>query len=125
LYKDNTLYDENKGIQKAVGERIIRYFAVSLIICLTALVLGLLKNVAQKIGLNDPKVAHDLSQKYYLQYGLSVRGLIKHHQVDPVDYDKFVDGGLPLEELLTPSQELKDILSRLKTDRWIFTNAGQ
>lgn len=101
---DNTLYDENKGIQKAAGERIIRYFA--------------------KIGLTDAKVAHELSQKYYLQYGLSVRGLIKHHKVDPVDYDKFVDGGLPLEDLLTPSQELKDMLHRLKTDRWIFTNAG-
>jgi pyrimidine and pyridine-specific 5'-nucleotidase len=73
----------------------------------------------------DMKVAEELSFKYYKQYGLAIRGLIKHHEVDPVDYDNFVDGGLPLEELLTPSAELIGVLNRLRTDRWVFTNAGR
>ena len=73
----------------------------------------------------DPVKAEELSLRYYRQYGLAIRGLIKHHEVDPAHYDRVVDGGLPLEELLTPSQELIDVLNRLKVKRWVFTNAGR
>ena len=38
--------------------------------------------------------------------------------------DRQVDGGLPLDEILKPDTELRDMLTRLTSARkWIFTNA--
>lgn len=40
--------------------------------------------------------------------------------------DKEVDGGLPLEQLLKPDPELRNMLVRMKgAKKWAFTNAGQ
>jgi hypothetical protein len=33
-------------------------------------------------------VAAVLRERYYIEYGLSIRGMIQHHQVDPVDFGK-------------------------------------
>ncbi|KAJ3295042.1 hypothetical protein HK104_003047 [Borealophlyctis nickersoniae] len=78
-----------------------------------------------KLGLPDEEAAK-LHQRYYTQYGLAVRGLVKHHQIDPVAYDEEVDGGLPLEQLLKPDPELREILATLQgAKKWAFTNAGR
>ncbi len=65
-----------------------------------------------------------LPAQYYQDYGLAIRGLLKHHSVDPRDYDDFVDGGLPLEELLKPNTSLAAIIGQLEGKKWVFTNAG-
>ncbi|KAJ3198912.1 hypothetical protein HDU67_003226, partial [Dinochytrium kinnereticum] len=45
--------------------------------------------------------------------------------IDPVEYDKIVDGGLPLETLLHPDPSLRQILLDLSGARiWACTNAG-
>lgn len=44
------------------------------------------------------------------QYGLAIRGLIRHHQIDPMDYDQRCDSALPLEELLKPDPALRSLL---------------
>jgi len=55
--------------------------------------------------------------------------LIKDFNINPLDYDSYVDGGLPLEEILEPqdykNEALKSLLGQLTECRkWIFTNAG-
>ncbi|KAJ3333025.1 hypothetical protein HDU76_012109 [Blyttiomyces sp. JEL0837] len=101
---DNCLYHKNTGIYILMGERIRNYF--------------------MEMGLSDSE-AHRLHKKYYTEYGLAIKGLVKHHKVDPVEYDRVVDGGLPLESLLKPDPELRQMLEDIKgVRRWACTNAG-
>jgi pyrimidine and pyridine-specific 5'-nucleotidase len=74
--------------------------------------------------------------------GLSVRGLIKHHDVgtrsflvssdstnaisDPLDFDAKCDGSLPLEELLAPDPAIRKLLEDIDPSKariWALTNA--
>ncbi|KAI9143006.1 Haloacid dehalogenase-like hydrolase-domain-containing protein [Paraphysoderma sedebokerense] len=100
---DNTLYSHNAGIAQLMYERILSY--------------------CNAIGMDQEK-AQTLSRRYYIDYGLAVRGLVKHHAIDPVDYDTKVDGGLPLESILKPDPELRAMLRSIKIKKWVFTNAG-
>lgn len=97
----------------------------------------------KKLGLPDEE-ATELHYRYYTEYGLAVRGLIKHHgmhpskliqmyydiisncciDVDPLVYDKEVDQSIPLEKYLKPDPELREMLSSMKdVKKWAFTNA--
>ena len=53
---DNTLYEEHYGIHHLMAERIIQY--------------------CQNMGMGS-EVAKELSTRYYKDYGLAIRGLIK------------------------------------------------
>lgn len=80
------------------------------------------------LGLGLPEEeAYALHQKYYSEHGLAIRGLLKHHEgIDPLDYDRRVDGSLPLDKLLKPEAELialiRDI-DRTKCRVYALTNA--
>lgn len=66
------------------------------------------------------------AQHYYTEYGLAIRGLVKHHQVDALDYDLACDQALPLESILAPNLPLRELLSnidRTKYRVWALTNA--
>lgn len=43
--------------------------------------------------------------------------------VNDVSKDNEVDGSLPLDSLLKPDLELRDMLRGLKMTKWVFTNA--
>ncbi|KAI9228735.1 MAG: HAD-like domain-containing protein [Piptocephalis tieghemiana] len=103
---DNCLYEDSAtDMFKLMRERIYSY--------------------AHKAGIHDDRQEVErLCQRYYLDYGLAVRGLLQHHDIDPVDYDKKVDGTLPLEEVLKEDPALRDMLLRCRIRRWAFTNAG-
>lgn len=65
-------------------------------------------------------------QHYYTSYGLAIRGLVKHHEIDALDYDKHCDAALPLELVLKDDKELRDMLNsidRKKCRVWALTNA--
>lgn len=67
-----------------------------------------------------------LHKEYYQNYGLAIEGLVRHHQIDPLEYNAKVDDALPLEGIIKPNQELKDLLAdidRSKVKLWLFTNA--
>ncbi|KAF8607711.1 pyrimidine 5-nucleotidase [Ceratobasidium sp. AG-I] len=102
---DNTLYPPNERIVSLVQGKIFKYF----------------------LDLNlEPEEAQALHRRYYTEYGLSVRGLIKHHDVDPLDFDAKVDASLPLEELLTPNPAVRQLLEDIdpaKARIWALTNA--
>lgn len=106
IHTDNTLYHKSTRIADLMGERIHAYF------------LGL--------GLPDAE-ARELHQRYYSEHGLAIRGLLKHHAgIDPLDYDRRVDGSLPLDDLLKPEAELTALiedLDRTKCRVFGLTNA--
>lgn len=70
--------------------------------------------------------AQMLHQKYYKEYGLAIEGLVRHHKVDPLEYNRKVDDALPLDEIITPDPTLRRLLEdidRTKVKPWLFTNA--
>lgn len=67
-----------------------------------------------------------LHREYYQTYGLSIEGLVRHHQIDPMEYNSKVDDAIPLDGIIKPSPELKELLAdldRSKVKPWLFTNA--
>lgn len=80
------------------------------------------------LGLGLPEAeAKALHTRYYKEHGLAIRGLLKHHSdIDPLDYDRRVDGSLPLDDLLKPEAELTALLrdlDRTKCRVFALTNA--
>lgn len=64
--------------------------------------------------------------RYYKEYGLAIEGLVRHHKVDPLEYNRLVDDALPLEDVLSPNPKLRKLiedLDRTKVKPWLFTNA--
>lgn len=67
-----------------------------------------------------------LHRNYYTQYGLAIEGLVRHHQIDPLDYNRQVDDALPLETVLSPDAQLRQLLQdfdKSKVRLWLLTNA--
>lgn len=74
----------------------------------------------------SPEDANQLHLRYYKDYGLAISGLVKHHKVDPLEYNEKVDDALPLDDIITPDPQLRKLLEdidRTKVKLWLFTNA--
>ncbi|KAG0039802.1 hypothetical protein BGZ82_006655 [Podila clonocystis] len=96
---DNTLYPKDSGIPDLMKEKIEEYF---------------------KNAVFDHGDVQQLSYRYYIDYGLAIRGLVLHHP------DEKVDGALPLEEILQKNIPLRDMIKSLNIEKkWLFTNAGK
>ena len=70
--------------------------------------------------------ANQLHNRYYREYGLAIEGLVRHHKVDPLDYNAKVDDALPLEDIIQPDPKLRQLLLDIDTTKvklWLFTNA--
>lgn len=77
------------------------------------------------MGLSDEE-ASELHLHYYKTYGLALRGLVRHHAIDPLDFDRRCDQSIPLEELLKPDPSVRKLLEdidRSKVRVWALTNA--
>lgn len=75
---------------------------------------------------HDGRLTVHFLRSYYKEYGLAIRGLVRHHKVDPLDYDKNCDASLPLETVLSVDPELQRLLAdvdREKCHVWALTNA--
>jgi putative hydrolase of the HAD superfamily len=90
---------------------------------------GLWKNIKSRISLYMHERMYipvdeveSLREKYFLQYGTTMRGLQAHHNIDTEDFLAFVHD-LPLKDYLTPNPTLRDIIASLPTVNLIFTNA--
>jgi len=67
-----------------------------------------------------------LHKEYYQTYGLAIEGLVRHHQIDALEYNAKVDDALPLDDVIKPNPELRKLLEdidRSKVRLWLFTNA--
>lgn len=103
---DNTLYSKSRRVQDLMGDLIDKYFMEHL-------------SLTQQDAFN-------LHQRYYKDYGLAIEGLVRHHKVDPIEYNSRVDDALPLEDVLRPDAALRELLLDIDTARvrlWLFTNA--
>ncbi|PQE29026.1 pyrimidine 5 -nucleotidase protein [Rutstroemia sp. NJR-2017a BBW] len=70
--------------------------------------------------------AYNLHQEYYRNYGLAIEGLVRHHKIDALEYNRQVDDAVPLEDILSPDPQLRKLLEdidRSKVKLWLFTNA--
>ncbi|KAI9090161.1 Haloacid dehalogenase-like hydrolase-domain-containing protein [Phlyctochytrium arcticum] len=100
---DNCLYHKSSGIYVEMGKRIHEYF--------------------KRMGFPDEE-ASELHVRYYTEYGLAVRGLVKYHDIDPLAYDVEVDQSIPLDLYLKNDPELRKMLDSMKdVKKWAFTNA--
>ena len=63
-----------------------------------------------------------LREKYFLEYGTTLRGLQAKHNIDTDDFLAYVHD-LPLEDYLKPNPTLRSIIAALPTRNLIFTNA--
>ncbi|KAF2245545.1 pyrimidine 5-nucleotidase [Trematosphaeria pertusa] len=103
---DNCLYPKSTKVAHMMSELIDKYFETHLSL--------------------SQKDANALHFKYYREYGLAIEGLVRHHKVDALDYNRKVDDALPLEDIIKPNPELRKLLEdidRSKVRLWLFTNA--
>ena len=101
---DGTLYPHENGLWEAIADRMGSYMV------------NVLKLPADKV----PQIRRD----YFLRYGTTLRGLIIHHQVDPVEYLAVVHD-VPLEKYLSKDARLRSTLESLQQPRWILTNSDK
>ncbi|MBI5953507.1 MAG: pyrimidine 5'-nucleotidase [Chloroflexi bacterium] len=99
---DDTLYPSHVGLWNAIKARMNDY-------------------MSQRMNIPVGEIPK-LREKYYLQYGTTLHGLQKHHNVDVQDYLAYVHD-LPLADYLTPDPALRSIIASLPTRNLIFTNA--
>ncbi|OTB00084.1 hypothetical protein M426DRAFT_324589 [Hypoxylon sp. CI-4A] len=103
---DNCLYPRSTKVHDLMADLIDKYFATHL-------------------SLSEEE-AIKLHQEYYKSYGLAIEGLVRHHQIDPLEYNARVDDALPLQDIIRPNPALRRLLRDVDASRvklWLFTNA--
>ena len=100
---DNTLHDAEKKIFPLINKKINQYISEVV-----------------KINLSEADV---LRQKYWDNYGATLEGLIKHHNINPKDFLKKTHTLKHFEELVFPMQDLIKVLSSISGGKIIYTNA--
>jgi len=99
---DDTLYPASTGLWEAIKGRMNLY-------------------MRDRMGFDPAEIAQ-VREKYYLQYGTTLRGLQANHPIDVQDFLAFVHD-LPLREYILPNPELCEVIAGLGTRNLIFTNA--
>jgi len=99
---DETLYPASCGLWPAIKDRINLY-------------------MRERLGFT-PEQIEILRDRYFREYGTTLRGLQANHNVNEADYLTFVHD-LPLEEYLQPDPEMRTMLEALSAQKLIFTNA--
>ena len=103
---DNCLYPKSKKVHDLMQELIDKFFISHL-----------------SLSKDEALMLH---QKYYKEYGLAIQGLVRFHKIDPLEFNREVDDALPLDEVLSPDPELRELLEAIdktKVKLWLFTNA--
>lgn len=80
---------------------------------------------AKHLGLSEEDAIR-LHSEYYKNYGLAIEGLVRYHQIDPLEYNSQVDDALPLEGVIKPNPQLRKMLEDIdksKVKLWLLTNA--
>jgi pyrimidine and pyridine-specific 5'-nucleotidase len=103
---DNCLYPKSYQIHDKMAVLIDNYFKNHL-----------------SLSEEDATILH---QRYYKDYGLAIEGLVRHHKVDPLEYNEKVDDALPLDDIIKPDPKLRQLLQDIDSEKvrlWLFTNA--
>lgn len=99
---DDTLYPADTGLWTEIRARINTY-------------------MHERLGFPREEI-EALREKYFKEYGTTLRGLQAHHRVDMDDYLAFVHD-VPLGEYIQPAPGLRAALEALPARKYIFTNA--
>ena len=99
---DDTLYPEACGLWPAIKERMNLY-------------------MRERMGFAPADVPR-LREKYFREYGTTLRGLQANHKMDVADFLAYVHD-LPLRDFLTPDPTQRSVIASLPTRRLVFTNA--
>ena len=100
---DNTLYDASWQVMGEINRRMTHY-------------------VQEQLQLSEHE-ASALRQRYWIRYGATLIGLVKHHGTDAQD---FLSQTHPLNELapfIQPMRGERQRIQKLRGDRWLLTNA--
>ncbi|RDW92016.1 putative pyrimidine 5`-nucleotidase [Coleophoma crateriformis] len=103
---DNCLYPKSKNVHDYMTVLIDKYFMEHL---------ELTKEDAYKLHMD-----------YYKTYGLAIEGLVRHHKIDPLEYNAKVDDALPMDQILSTDLKLRKLLEDIDTSKvklWLLTNA--
>jgi putative hydrolase of the HAD superfamily len=98
---DNTLYPA-RALYDEIGDRMTSY-------------------IARKTGLETER-ALEVRERYFHQYGATVVGLMRHHDIDARDF--LLDVHEADHSVLEPDPELRALIAALPGRRIIFTNGG-
>ncbi len=101
---DDTLYTNSSGIWSLIRSR-IDLFMIS------------------KVGYTQENV-HSARENFFREYGTTLRGLESVHNIDPMEYLKFVHD-VPIDEHVFPNSKLNSMLSKIKQRKVIFTNGDR
>jgi putative hydrolase of the HAD superfamily len=101
---DETLYPASSGLWSAIRERINAY-------------------LRERMGFS-PEEIDARRDKYFREYGTTLRGLQANYAIDMEDYLAFVHA-IPLERYLQPDPALRAALAGLPGRKFIFTNADR
>ncbi len=99
---DDTLYPSTTGLWEAIGGRISLY-------------------MTERMGFPSEQVA-DIREKYFREFGTTLRGLQANHGVDMDDYLAFVHD-VPLDRYIHPDPEVRAAIAGIIARKFIFTNA--
>jgi putative hydrolase of the HAD superfamily len=99
---DETLYPSSTGLWALIRDRITSY-------------------MRDRMGLPLDEIP-TLRERYFRQYGTTLRGLQANHKVDMSEYLAYVHD-VPLSDYLKPALILREILENIAIQKIIFTNA--
>lgn len=101
---DETIYPSSTGLWDLIGERIKLF-------------------IHDRLGMPLEEI-HALQYDYFNTYGTTLRGLEINHGIDAFDYLDFVHN-VPIEEILNPDPQLRQILISYPHRKIIFTNSNE
>jgi pyrimidine 5'-nucleotidase len=99
---DDTLYPSSTGLWEAIGQRISLY-------------------MTERMGF-PPEQVVTIREKYFREFGTTLRGLQARHSVDMDDYLAFVHD-VPLDHYLHPDPAVHAAIAGISARKFILTNA--
>jgi putative hydrolase of the HAD superfamily len=99
---DDTIYPPATGLWESIAGRITSY-------------------MVERMGL-PPAEVEAIREKYFREYGTTLRGLQANYNVDMNEYLAYVHD-VPLERYIYPNPDLRTALEGLPGRKFIFTNA--
>jgi len=101
---DNTLYPAERDLFSLIDVRINHYMQAH-------------------VGIDQQEV-DILRRQYWQDYGTTLQGLIRHHQVDPEDYLDYVHA-VDVGSHLSADAELRGSIEALPMPSYVFTNGSR
>ena len=99
---DNTLYPQESGLMRAIGNRINQY-------------------MVERLGYS-PETVHDSRDQYLRAFGTTLSALRHRYGIDALEFLDYVHD-VPIDLYLRPNPELNGMLDRMPLRKVIFTNA--